>query len=52
MLLDVPGVSTTLPVALPRPLPILIRQWAQASAGEDVPASLAALEDALPGQGT
>jgi hypothetical protein len=34
-------------VALPRPLPILIRHWVQASAHEDLPASLAALEQAI-----
>jgi hypothetical protein len=49
MLLDVPGVCTTMPVALPRPLPALIRHWAQTNAGEDLLASLAALEHAIPG---
>lgn len=48
MLLDVPGVSTTMPVALPRPLPALIRHWAQTNATEDLLASLAALEHAIP----
>jgi hypothetical protein len=47
LLLDVYGVSTTMRVALPRPLPALIRDWVQAGAGEDRPASLAALERAL-----
>jgi hypothetical protein len=50
MLLDVPGVCTTMPVALPRPLPTLIRHWGQTNAGEDLLASLAALEHAIPGQ--
>jgi hypothetical protein len=50
MLLDVPGVRTTMPVALPRPLPGLIRHWGQANANEDLLASLAALEHALPSQ--
>ena len=49
MLLDVTGVRTTKPVALPLPLPALIR-WAQANASEDLPASLAALEHAIPSQ--
>jgi hypothetical protein len=50
MLLEVTGVSTTMPVALPRPLAALIRHWVQANAGEDLLASLAALEHALPSQ--
>ena len=52
MLLDVPGVSTSMPVALPQPLATLIRQWAQGSTREDRLASLDALEDAIAGQGT
>src|SRR5690348_14942711 len=50
MLLDVPGVSTTMPVKLSRPLPRLIKEWVQASAHEDLPASLAALEQAINGK--
>jgi hypothetical protein len=50
MLLDVPGVCTTMPVGLPRPLPALIRHWATASAHEDMLASLAALERAISSQ--
>jgi DNA gyrase/topoisomerase IV, subunit A len=50
MLLKVFGVNTTMPVALPRPLPALIRRWVRASAREDLPASLTRLEQALPGQ--
>jgi DNA gyrase/topoisomerase IV subunit A len=50
MLLDVTGVCTTMRVALPRPLPALIRHWVQTNAGEDLLASLAALEHALPSQ--
>jgi hypothetical protein len=50
MLLEVSGVCTTMPVALPRPLPALIRQWVQADAAEDLLASLAALEHAIPSQ--
>ena len=50
MLLDVTGVCTTMPVALPRPLPALIRHWVQTNASEDLLASLAALEHALPSQ--
>jgi hypothetical protein len=46
-LLDVDGVSTTMRVALPRPLPDLIRHWAQANADADLLASLAALERAI-----
>ena len=49
MLLDIPGVWTTMPVALPQPLPAMIKHWARAHAGQDVPASLAALEQALGG---
>jgi hypothetical protein len=50
MLLETPGVYTTMPVKLPRPLPLLIRQWVQANAHEDLLASLAALEQAISGQ--
>jgi DNA gyrase/topoisomerase IV subunit A len=50
LLLDVTGVYTTMPVALPRPLPALIRHWAQANAHEDLLASLAALEHAISSQ--
>lgn len=46
-LLDVDGVSTTMRVALPRPLPDLVRQWRQANDGEDLLAGLAALEHAI-----
>lgn len=45
MLQDVDGVSMTMPVRLPRPLPALIRGWGR----EDVLASLAALEQAMYG---
>lgn len=41
------GVYTTVPAALPRPLPTLIRNWAKAHAAEDLQASLAALQDAI-----
>jgi hypothetical protein len=51
MLLMVPGVYTTMRVALPGRLPDLIRHWAQANAREDLPASLAALEQAIRSQG-
>jgi hypothetical protein len=47
---DVYGVYSTVPVALPRPLPDLLRSWTQAHAAEDLPGSLAALEDAIRGQ--
>lgn len=50
MLLEVPGVCTTMPVQLPRPLPLLIRRWVQANAHEDLLASLAALEQETRGQ--
>jgi hypothetical protein len=39
-----------MPVALPRPLPALIRHWGQTNGNEDLPASLAALEHAIPSQ--
>jgi hypothetical protein len=41
------GVYTTVPVALPRPLPALLRSWARADAAEDLLPSLAALDDAI-----
>jgi hypothetical protein len=47
LLLDVYGVYTTVPVALPRPLPTLLRSWARAYAAEDLLTSLATLEDAI-----
>jgi len=50
MLLDVTGVCTTMPVALSRPLPDLIRSWVQTNASEDLLASLATLEHAIPSQ--
>jgi len=31
-------------------LPVLIKQWVRANAHEDLPASLTALERAIPGQ--
>jgi DNA gyrase subunit A len=46
-LLEVYGVYTAVPVALPRPLPTLLRSWARAYAAEDLLTSLAALEDAI-----
>lgn len=46
-----PGVYTTMPVALPQPLPTLIKHWVQANAHEDLSASLDALEQAIRGQG-
>jgi hypothetical protein len=50
MLLDVTGVRTTMPVALPRPLPALIRNWVEINASEDLLASLAAFEHAITSQ--
>jgi len=50
MLLEIPGVCTTMPVQLPQPLPLLIRRWVQANAHEDLLTSLAALEQAIRGQ--
>jgi hypothetical protein len=44
---DVDGISTTMPVALPQPLPGMVRQWAAAHGNEDVLASMTALEDAI-----
>lgn len=46
-LLDVHGIWATVPVALPKPLPAMVRQWVRARAGEDVLTSLARLEDAV-----
>jgi DNA gyrase/topoisomerase IV subunit A len=51
MLLAIPGVYTTMPVALPRPLPALIRRLVQGDADQDLLASLAALEEAVRDQG-
>ena len=44
---DIYGVYTTIPVALPRPLPALLRSWARAYPAEELLASLAALGDAV-----
>jgi hypothetical protein len=49
MLLDVPGVRTTMRVELPRPLPDLIRHWGRAAASADLLSSLAVLEHAISG---
>ena len=46
-LAEIEGVSTTIPAALPRPLAKMIRQWAHSGPGEDLAASLTALEDAI-----
>jgi hypothetical protein len=45
-LLDFDGITTTVPVALPRPLPDLIRKWVRTYQDEDLLASLASLENA------
>lgn len=50
MLVHVPGVTTTMPVQLPRPLATIIRSWVRASAREDLAISLARLERALASQ--
>jgi hypothetical protein len=42
-LLDVDGVYTTDPAALPRPLATMLRSWARARAAEDLQASLCGL---------
>lgn len=47
LLLDHDGITTTMPAALPRPLPDLIRGWVRAYQDEDLPASLASLERAI-----
>ena len=49
-LLDVYGVYTEVHVALPRPLATMIRGWAKAYSGEDLLASLTALENAIRAQ--
>jgi hypothetical protein len=49
-LLEVYGVYTTVPVALPRPLPTLLRSWARAYPAEDLLNSLAALENTIRSQ--
>jgi len=46
-LLDIYGVYTTVDAALPQPLGAMIRGWVEAHQGEDLLASLAALEDAI-----
>jgi len=45
---QIAGVVTTVKVALPRPLPDLVRQWVAAHESEDLLASLTALEEAIP----
>lgn len=46
-LLDVYGVYTTVRAKLPRPLPVLLREWVSAHQGKDLEVSLTALELAL-----
>ncbi len=45
--MQVYGVCTLVPAALPRPLPATLRTWARTYAGEDLLASLAALGKAI-----
>jgi hypothetical protein len=49
-LMNVYGVYTTVPAALGRPLPTILRNWVKTTAAEDLPASLAALEGAIHSQ--
>jgi DNA gyrase subunit A len=49
-LMNVEGITTTVPVALPQPLATLIRRWVRAHASEDLLASLTILEDAIHNQ--
>ena len=44
---QIDGVFTTVEVALPRPLPDMVRHWVAAHDGEDLLASLAELEEAI-----
>ncbi len=46
-LADVYGITTTVSAALPLPLPAMLRIWVRQYAGEDLPASLTALETAI-----
>jgi hypothetical protein len=46
-LIGVYGVSTSMPVALPRPLPDMVRGWVASHGNADILASLAALEHAI-----
>jgi hypothetical protein len=46
-LIEIEGVTTTIPAALAQPLAKMIRDWAYAWPGEDLPASLTALDDAI-----
>jgi hypothetical protein len=46
-LTEIEGVTIKIPAALPRPLAKMIRQWTRAWPGEDLPASLTALENAI-----
>jgi len=47
-LIDVYGVHTTVEVTLPQPLAVMLRGWVGAHQDEDLPASLASLQDAIP----
>jgi hypothetical protein len=46
-LLGVEGITTSMPVALPAPLPTMIRRWVRSYQDEDLLTSLARLEDAV-----
>ena len=46
--MDIYGVYTTVPVALPRPLATMLRRWGREAYGtEDLLTSLTALESAI-----
>jgi hypothetical protein len=44
---DFDGITTTLPVELPRSLPAMIRRWVRAYPDEDLLTSVARLENAI-----
>ncbi|MGH3407478.1 MAG: hypothetical protein ACRDRJ_34010 [Streptosporangiaceae bacterium] len=45
--MQIEGVTTTIPAALPKPMGAMIRGWIRLGQDEDLPGSMTALENAI-----